>query len=97
MTKKTQSNHNSQSELRKMLQGANENLPETVPETRENTGGHVAICVRFESDKSRKRRKFFGLISKRSKVKPNQCPITFDTRLKTDLSQQIALVLKTGS
>lgn len=38
-----------------MLQGANENLPETVPETRENTGGHVAICVRFESDKSQKR------------------------------------------
>ena len=93
LTKKTQSNHNSQSELRKMLQGANENLPET----RVNTGGHVAICVRFESDKSRKRRKFFGLISKRSKVKPNQFPITFDTRLKTDLSQQIALVLKTGS
>ena len=47
-----------------MLQGANENLPETVPETRVNTGGHVAICVRFESDKSRKRRKFFGLINK---------------------------------
>ena len=52
LTKKTQSNHNSQSELRKMLQGANENLPETVPETWVNTGGHVAICVRFESDKS---------------------------------------------
>ena len=72
-----------------MLQGANENLK--VPETRENTGGHVAICVRFESDKSQvsdKRRKFFGLISK-----PNQFPITFDTRLKTDLSQQIALDL----
>ena len=95
MAKKTQSNHNSQSALRKMLQGANENLK--VPETRENTGGHVAICVRFESDKSRKRRKFFGLISKRSKVKPNQFPITFDTRLKTDLSQQIALDLKAGS
>ena len=78
-----------------MLQGANENLK--VPETRENTGGHVAICVRFESDKSRKRRKFFGLISKRNKVKPNQFPITFDTRLKTDLSQQIALDLKAGS
>ena len=85
LTKKTQSNHNSQSKLRKMLQGANENLK--VPETRENTGGHVAICVRFESDKSRKRRKVFGLISKRSKVKSNQFPITFDTRLKTDLSQ----------
>ena len=95
MTKKTQSNLNSQSELRKMLQGANENLK--VPETRENTGGHVAICVRFESDKSRKRRKFFGLIGKRSRVKPNQFPITFDTRLKTDLSQQIALDLKAGS
>ena len=95
LAKKTQSNHNSQSELRKMLQGANENLK--VPETRENTGGHVAICVRFESDKSRKRRKVFGLISKRSKVKSNQFPITFDTRLKTDLSQQIALDLKAGS
>ena len=53
-----------------------------LPEARENAGDQVVIGFSFVSDWSRERREFSKPITERSKAKPMQSEITFNTQLK---------------
>ena len=76
-------NHNGQSEERKISQRANQDLKTSkLPEARENAGDQVVIGFSFVSDWSRERREFSKPITERSKAKPMQSEITFNTQLK---------------
>ena len=53
---------------------------------RENACDQVAIGFGFASDWLNSWREFFKPITERSKAKPKQSPIIFDTQLKTALN-----------
>ena len=57
--------------------------PSELPKERENTGDQVVIVNCFASDWLREWREFSGPITERSKAKPIQSGITFDTHPKT--------------
>ena len=57
-----------------------------LPKAREKAGGQVVIGFGFASDWLRKWREFFRPITGRSKAKPKQSLITFNTQLKIALS-----------
>ena len=57
--------------------------PSELPKARENTGDQVVIIICFASDWLREWREFSGPITERSKAKPIQSGITFDTHPKT--------------
>jgi len=57
-------------------------------QARENACKQVAIGFGFTSDWSRNWREIFEPIRERSKAKPKQTQITFDTHLETAPSQQ---------
>ena len=57
--------------------------PSELPKARENTGDQVVIVLCFASDWLREWREFSGPITERSKAKPIQSGITFDTHPKT--------------
>ena len=59
---------------------------------RENASYQVAIGFGFASDWLSWWREFFKPITERSKAKPKQFRITFDTQLKTALEQWLSLV-----
>ena len=57
-----------------------------LPKAREKAGGQVVIGFSFASDWLRKWREFFRPITARSKAKPKQSLITFNTQLNIALS-----------
>ena len=70
---------------KEILLRANESANKKQPKARENAGDQVVIGFSFASDWLRKWREFFRPIAGRSKAKPKQSLITFNTQLKIAL------------
>ena len=87
-----QGNHNFQSDKKvTMIISEWELRVETANflKARENTSNQVVFGFSFTFDWLRLWREFSGLITQRSKAKPKQYNITFDTQLETALTKGI--------